>query len=136
MNLGKREQIERVIYGIMQHLWRQGTPRPVGFLRRFCECDTEMLVQKGGETELCGTTEAGGNHRVKKHGRAGVVATSQQAEVVISTMNDHRLSLERLKERFQRNACQRIDEKIVLGNAYLDETKLVKIAMQTVRFSV
>ena len=93
-----------VLYGIVTHLRRQRTQRPVGFLRGFGNGDVEVFEDERGEAELGDAGEARREHGIENGCGSGVADAAQEAQVVVRAVNDEFLSIERAKERLRGRA--------------------------------
>ncbi len=87
-----------VVDRVVEHLGGERADGPVGLLRGFCEDETEMMVQKRGESELSESDQTGGNSGVEDIFGVGPTGFTEESEIVIAAVDDDDFSFEGFEE--------------------------------------
>ena len=133
-----RERLEKmsVVARVSLHARRQRPPGPIGLLRTFFQLHAQVLLHQVEQAEFLLPEQPARHHCVKYPARHKTVLLAQQAQVVIPAVQDQLPLLERLPERLQMDRRQRINQPVRLSHADLQQTQLLGIRVQAVRFGV
>ena len=130
------EEVVGVVHRVIDHLLRQRTQRPVGFLRSLRDLQAEVALEQRGEAELRDAAQARRDHRVEDAPGGHKAAATEQPQIVVHSVNDEFLPREGGEERLQRIPGERVDQQIVARHADLDEAELLEVAVEAVRLGI
>ena len=77
-----------VVRRIRQHRGREGSLGPIGFLVRFAELHTEVLLEQGGEADGGFSSELSREPRVEHMTRVKAVVAVQDPQIVVRVVED------------------------------------------------
>jgi hypothetical protein len=135
-NLGEPVQKTGIVHRIVGHFRGKRAARPVRFLGSFGKLEAEIFFDQGSEAELDHSTKPRRNHRIKEPRGTGEANATQQTQIVIGTVQYQLSAVKCREERLERKAGKRVNERITVGDADLNETKLFEIAVEAVRFRI
>src|SRR2546430_17166739 len=133
---GKRQQVMRVVHCIFQHPRRERTPRPIRLLGPFAEFDIEVLSYQSGQTKFADPEQARSNHRVENALRDKIQTAAEQSQIEIRSVQNNFFSLQRSTQRRQIDIGEWIEHIIPSRQADLEQTKLLSITMEAIRFGI
>ena len=135
-HVGQRLEMAGVGAGVIFHARRERAFGPVGFLRSFFQDHAEIFVDEAAQAEFALAQQAAGQHGVEDPVRYEAVIFAQQPQVIVRPVQDQLVLFQLQPKRLQIQLRQRINQIIAVDRAHLDETKLFRVGVQTVRFSV
>jgi hypothetical protein len=132
----KGQKMRRVVDGIVEHLGRERADGPVGLLGGFCKDEPEVMVEQGREAKLAEPDETCCDPGIKDIFGINPACFTQQTKVVVTSVDNDGFSLENGKKGREVEGGERVYEKMRLRARDLDETKLLKVAVQRIGFGI
>jgi hypothetical protein len=102
----------------------------------FAEFDIEVLSYQSGQTKFADPEQACSNHRVENALRDKVQTPTEQSQIKIRSVQNNFFSLQRSTQRHQIDIGEWIDNVVPFCQADLEQTKLLSITMEAIRFGI
>src|SRR5437763_12118610 len=134
--LSQRQQVAGVVHRVLGHARGKRTLRPIRFLRTFHQFDVEIFLYQRGQTKLTDPNQPGGKRGIEDSLWHETHVPSEQSQIVISAVENDFLVRERVTQWRKIDIGQWIDNRVAPGDADLEQTKLLAVAVQTVGLGI